>query len=74
MKSPEIAPKVCHCPTYSEEQNRVWGVTKSPAPLPQTLLSGGLARMGGGSGKKGNWLDFDLEILPARDGDRSYNL
>ena len=44
LKSPEITPKICYCPTYIEEQNRVWG-HQEPGVLPADLSPSGRARV-----------------------------
>jgi hypothetical protein len=63
LKSPEVIPEVCHCPTYSESRIES-EVTKSPALLPQTLPSGGLARVSGRAAKRGIGSISILRFIP----------
>ena len=63
LKSPEITPKICYCPTYIEEQNRVWG-HQEPGILPADLaLRAGSRRVGGECGKMGVGLISILRFI-----------
>ena len=66
LRSTKIISKVCHCPTNTTKSRKELGGHQEPGvhSADAALREGARAR-GWGSSKRGNRLDFDLEILSA---------